>query len=201
MWIGLQSFVACILLAGAGAWASNWFAATDGQSGNSGTISSPWDLPSALQKTSSIQAGDTLYLRGGTYGCSSMSCTLTGTSGSPIVVRPYTGERVVIDGTLFGATQKSVTILALNCSYVRFYDLEFMNSDPLRLVLTWNPGGDESNRPEGRGCAIMDYGTGTAGTSIISPPATTSTSPTTFSCRGSVWPFRSIRPNRPYSRT
>ena len=44
----------------------NFYAATTGLSSNSGTIGSPWDLATALANGSQT-AGDTLWLRGGTY--------------------------------------------------------------------------------------------------------------------------------------
>ena len=46
--------------------AASWFAATNGTSAGKGSISDPWDLQTAGTSTA-IQAGDVVWLRGGTY--------------------------------------------------------------------------------------------------------------------------------------
>ncbi len=45
---------------------TNWYVATTGNSGNPGTLASPWDITTGLT-SSLIQPGDTVWLRGGTY--------------------------------------------------------------------------------------------------------------------------------------
>lgn len=87
-----------LLLIVSRAFSAEWFAATDG-SGN-GSFSSPWHLAEALTHAS-IQPGDTLYLRGGTY-YGPFTCTLEGTAENYITIRSYTNEWAVIKDPVNG---------------------------------------------------------------------------------------------------
>ena len=75
-----------------------YYAATNGSSGGSGSISSPWSLSTALAGgNGKVRAGDTIWVRGGTYPGSFLS-TVEGTSSRPVVIRAYPGERAILDG-------------------------------------------------------------------------------------------------------
>ncbi|MBL7795318.1 MAG: hypothetical protein JNJ90_02350 [Saprospiraceae bacterium] len=99
------AFALCTSTAAFGA---QFFVSPDGQPGNDGSISNPWDLQTALDHPPSVQPGDTIWLRGGTYFGNPNNSTqdevagfvsrLQGTADRPIVVRQYPGERAVIDG-------------------------------------------------------------------------------------------------------
>jgi Fibronectin type III domain len=79
-----------------GASATSYYVATNGNDGYSGTIDSPWrHVKYALSK---LHAGDTLYLRSGTYYETSTTVGLKGTPSAWITVQSYPGERAVIDG-------------------------------------------------------------------------------------------------------
>ncbi len=95
-----------------------FYVAPGGSSGASGTKASPWDLSSVLSGNKSIPAGDTVWVRGGTYRGQFYSY-VRGTSSSQVVIRQYPGERATIDGNL--------VVLG---SYVTFWGLEVMNSNP-----------------------------------------------------------------------
>jgi hypothetical protein len=71
----------------------NYYASPAVSSGGLGTFASPWPLRTALSNGSQT-AGDTLWLRGGTY-FGKFTSTLAGGT-----VRSYTGEWAVIDGYL-----------------------------------------------------------------------------------------------------
>lgn len=63
---------------------------------NAGTKEKPWKtIAHALQQ---IGAGDTLYLRGGTY-YERVYCSVAGTANKPITLRSYPNELAVIDGS------------------------------------------------------------------------------------------------------
>jgi hypothetical protein len=71
-----------------------------GAPGGDGSRSRPWDLATALAGgRGAVQPGDTIWLLGGVYA-GRFAATLTGTSGAPIVVRQYPGQRATIDGNL-----------------------------------------------------------------------------------------------------
>ena len=89
-----------------------------------GTIGSPWALQDALVKNSKIQAGDTLYLRGGTYTFAvgtNLLVGLTGAISNRIVVDAYPGEHPVLDlkNTRYGMFF-TTSPLASGAQYVDF---------------------------------------------------------------------------------
>jgi hypothetical protein len=89
--------------------ANEFFTSPTGSPQGDGSRLRPWDLVTALADNTKTQnvnkvvkPGDTVWLRGGTYGTGTNNyyCTLSGTSNSPIVVRGYPGERAVVDGEI-----------------------------------------------------------------------------------------------------
>src|SRR4051812_6482375 len=80
---------------------TDFYVPPNGSSGGSGSISSPWDIRTACAPASAIRPGDTVWVRGGTYGSggtSSIGCSISGTSSSPVTLRQYPGERATIMG-------------------------------------------------------------------------------------------------------
>lgn len=73
-----------------------FYASPTGTATNLGTDSSPWDLRTALKNTN-VNAGSTLYLKGGIYK-GSFTSTISGAPGNPVIVKPAPGENPVIDG-------------------------------------------------------------------------------------------------------
>src|SRR5262249_5538945 len=62
-----------------------------------GKDTSPWrTIKHALKH---LKAGDTLYLRGGVYR-EPVYCAVAGKKDTPITIRAYPGERVILDGGL-----------------------------------------------------------------------------------------------------
>lgn len=92
---------------------SEYYASTNGTSGGAGTIGSPWDLATALANGSQT-AGDTLWLRGGTY-TGKYTSTLNGGSvrsycyalAGGLVENP--SEWAVIDGNYSTTLNGSIT--------------------------------------------------------------------------------------------
>lgn len=95
------------------------YVAPNGSSSGNGSITSPWDLASVLGGSKGVAAGDTVWVRGGTYRGQFVNY-MNGNSSQQIVVRAYPGERATIDGNVivFG-------------SYVSLWGLEVMNSNPV----------------------------------------------------------------------
>jgi len=68
-----------------------------GDDSNPGTRERPWrTINNALGR---LRAGDTLYLRAGTY-FENVYCAVAGTPEKPITIRAFPGERVIVDGGL-----------------------------------------------------------------------------------------------------
>ena len=148
---------ACVLLGqGAGllrfliAETGAYYVAPSGSPTGDGSIGNPWDLQTALNKP--IRPGSTIWLAGGTYR-GQYTASLAGTGGprgSRISVKPYAGARVTIDSydpTNWGAGLTTLT----SCSFVDFWDLEFMVSNVTRMndevpnVTTSNPANGGNN--------------------------------------------------------
>ncbi|MDA1143031.1 MAG: right-handed parallel beta-helix repeat-containing protein [Planctomycetota bacterium] len=66
-----------------------------GNDSNTGTEDSPWKT--IQQGVNQLVAGDTLYLRGGTY-YENVYVASIGDAGAPITIRSYPGEVAIIDG-------------------------------------------------------------------------------------------------------
>jgi len=107
-----------------------WYVAPEGATAGNGNIAQPLDLAAALQSTT-IQPGDTVYLRGGTYTGPFVS-TLTGTPDAPIVVRPYEGERVIIDAVDMPDRQSQGNLLSIRGGDTEYWNLEVTDSLPTR---------------------------------------------------------------------
>jgi hypothetical protein len=134
-----------VLLSLATAHAAEFFVSPTGSAQGNGSAQAPWNLSTALQATALVKPGDTIWILGGTYK-GAFTCTLSGSTGGPIVVRNYRNERAIIDGNLSGrAVTNTPTLLMWTGGYVWFWGLELTNSDANR----WSdvPG---SNPPTAR---------------------------------------------------
>ena len=87
---------------------SGYFVSLTGRSTGAGTLADPWDIATAFNggyPAGTIHAGDTIYLRGGTYGNSTTyTIKVRGEAGNPVKFSAYPGEHVKIDGALLGAS-------------------------------------------------------------------------------------------------
>jgi hypothetical protein len=86
-------------MAGA-SYASPYYASPTGSPAGTGSFTSPWDLQTALNKTSTVRPGDNLWLRGGTYrppDSNGFISRIAGSSQHVINIRNYQGEQAIID--------------------------------------------------------------------------------------------------------
>jgi hypothetical protein len=123
------AITSCVFVGGAAA--TNHYVASNGTASGNGSITSPWDLQTALNQPSSVQPGDTIWVRGGTYVSAisdGFTSYLTGTATSPIIVRNYNGERATIDG------QEDYAAISVEGSYTWYWGLEIMSSCTMRYT-------------------------------------------------------------------
>lgn len=76
----------------ASGFSAEWYVSPTGNPTNSGTIDSPLDAATAFKMTNDIVAGDTIYMRGGSYlqdGTNLLTCFLNGATNNPIVITRY----------------------------------------------------------------------------------------------------------------
>lgn len=108
---------------------AGYYAAPNGSSSGDGSFAKPWDLATALTNNRA-GAGDTLWLRGGTYTGKYRS-TLSGSAGNHVVIRQYPGERAVIDAASGSASPSAFYV---GGSYATYWGFELTNSHPVRTT-------------------------------------------------------------------
>jgi hypothetical protein len=81
------------------------YAAPDGLATNTGTFESPYSL-TRVGTGATASPGDVICLRGGTYK-GRFTFNISGSAASPVTIRPYLNERVVIDA---GYPSTTVTV-------------------------------------------------------------------------------------------
>jgi hypothetical protein len=102
--------------------AAEWHVKTTGTPGGNGSDASPWDLKTALSGTAVVHGGDTVWLHGGRYTHQAgydLQTKLVGAPGHPITIKPWTGDKVTIDGD---------ASLTVDGAYIDFWDLEITNT-------------------------------------------------------------------------
>ncbi|MEK7389399.1 MAG: right-handed parallel beta-helix repeat-containing protein [Elusimicrobiota bacterium] len=90
----------CLLLAlcfasARSAWTATYYVATTGNDANPGTSAAPWK--SVAKAVNTMVAGDTTYVRGGTYNEGLITFKRSGTQAAPIKLLNAPGESPVID--------------------------------------------------------------------------------------------------------
>lgn len=92
--------------------AAEWFVAPGNAPGGNGSKLQPWQLQVAFTNISLVKAGDTLWLRTGTYS-NLYTIKLNGMSNAPIIIRNYNRERAIIDGAIISSTSSNVWLWGL----------------------------------------------------------------------------------------
>jgi parallel beta-helix repeat protein len=101
-------------------YATVYFVAKNGNDTNLGTVDSPFST--IVKAVSKVVAGDTIYVRGGTYvSASSLSISKSGTAQSMIYLYAYPDEKVILDFT--GTTSQGVKFTA-NYWHIKGFDIK-----------------------------------------------------------------------------
>jgi len=114
-----------------------YFVSPNGSDSNPGTVNKPWrTLSHAAER---INAGDTLYIRGGTYH-ESFIIYNSGTQTSPIVVTNYSNEEVIIDGMnmTFPAHKSGTPLIELVGDWITVSNLTVSNSGEYGVTIEGN---------------------------------------------------------------
>ncbi len=105
------------------------YVSPSGLSTNDGTVTRPWPLATALSGASGrVVAGDTIWVRGGTYR-GTFTSSVAGVAGRTVVVRAYPGERAILEHQGTG-----LTTLNVKGAYSVFWGLEIMNPSTIRTT-------------------------------------------------------------------
>ena len=82
---------------------AQYFVAPNGSPTGDGSQNRPWDLNTGIGEDSKVEPGSIVWLRGGKYGNGGgtiINSMVVGKPGSPIIIRAFPGEHVVIDGSI-----------------------------------------------------------------------------------------------------
>ena len=104
-----------------------FYVSTTGNDSNPGTILSPWRT--IQHAANSVQAGDTVYVRGGVYN-ESVNISASGSAiAGPITFQTFPGENAIVDGTgLVPSTSSTQGLINItNQSYISIQGLEIRN--------------------------------------------------------------------------
>jgi hypothetical protein len=97
----------------------NYYASPTGNDSNPGTLASPWKTINA--SVNKLSAGDTLYLRGGTWIGETVVFNTSGTSTSHITMTNYPGETPILNGNWAG---EGIKIYGSNLGYIDISGIE-----------------------------------------------------------------------------
>jgi hypothetical protein len=103
---------------------ATYYVAIDGNDSNPGTVDQPWATIQYAADT--MVAGDTLFIRGGTYHQNIRTSNDGNTSDGFITFAAYEGETPIIDGK--GTTGSQNGFIIIN-DYIRLFGLELQNWD------------------------------------------------------------------------
>jgi parallel beta-helix repeat protein len=126
--IALFSLTVCFLLSvSAAGWTAKYYVDknhTNASDSNPGTASQPWRT--IRHAAGTVVAGDTVYVKNGTYYESSeVRFNNSGSEGFPIIIRSYQGHRPIIDGS---KTSAGKFIHARGKNYIIFDGFEVRNA-------------------------------------------------------------------------
>ena len=97
-----------------------YFAAPEGKPDNKGTMDSPWDAQTGINR---MAPGDVLFLRGGEYN-TDLEIDHSGTAGKPLTIMNYPGESVELKGAGIDVAYRVeyVTVMGIDQSGLRSED-------------------------------------------------------------------------------
>jgi hypothetical protein len=125
---------------------NTYYVSKNGSDSASGTLANPWRTIQHAEN--SISAGDTVYIRGGTY-TETISINVKGTANNLITFLPYSSENVIIDG----ANTSGSVITLNNADYIRFSHITVQNAQGSLIYLNNDSSGNIIEY-----CLLRDYG-------------------------------------------
>jgi len=138
----VSSLMLFVVLFAVSVLAADFYVAVNGTPSGDGSLGKPWDLQTALNQPASLQPGDTIWLRGGTY-VGRFTSVLTGLPSSVYTVRAYPGESPKIDGnwsTALGSpvntasAYNSDTISVTSAAGVQSGDVILVDSEQMQVA-------------------------------------------------------------------
>lgn len=134
---------------------TDYYVSTTGSDSNSGTLTLPWKT---VQKAATTMvAGDTAYVRGGTYSEYMIKFSNSGSSGSPITIKGYTGETAVIDGMGSSVADGRRPVFDIDgVSYITLDGLTIKRGATANVYISYNHAGSTHDITI-RNCDMQDF--------------------------------------------
>lgn len=123
----LQVTIIFLLATASNAFCADYYVSPSGSDSAPGSLGQPWKTISKAAST--LVAGDTVYIRSGTYN-EQLSPVSSGSSSSPITYTTYQGETVVIDGQNGLSSNYTGLINLYNVAYIVIDGLHITNAGP-----------------------------------------------------------------------
>ena len=123
----------CFLFLAASGSAKVYSVSPSGNDTQAGTLDKPWKLINSAVKK--LKAGDTLYVRAGTYS-EKVKVTVAGTASAPITIAAYGEEKPVIDGSALTMSSIWEPLVEIKGNYNNVSGLEVMNSKGRGIVIS-----------------------------------------------------------------
>jgi hypothetical protein len=104
-----------------------YYVSTSGNDANPGSLAQPWQT--IYKATRTVAAGDTVYIRGGTYQESVIFYT-GGTQTAPLTIAGYPGEEAILDGNAYQipAQHSGNALIQVRGDWTIIRDLTFTRS-------------------------------------------------------------------------
>lgn len=121
------------------------YAANNGEPCNDGSISSPFDLKTGLNR---VAAGDVLFIRGGVYS-DNIILSNCGEETKPITILNYNGEKVELKGAGIDVADglEYVNLMGIDQSGLRFGDSGLEMGDGVRHLQFWDCSFNDNTHP------------------------------------------------------
>lgn len=117
--------------------ASFYYVSPSGDDADEGSFGKPWRT---LSKASAVaEAGDTVFIRGGTYNERLIPAN-GGTSESPIIFASYPGETAIIDGTGVDVDNWWGIVHIVSKNYVEIRNIRVQNSEGMGIFTEGSTG-------------------------------------------------------------
>ncbi|MCP3684228.1 MAG: hypothetical protein GY861_16230 [bacterium] len=124
-----------------------YYVSTNGNDNNPGTKERPWKTINKAANT--LKAGDTAYIRGGTYyPTSAIRFRTSGTESKPITFSGYQNERVIIDGSNAPKDQvdgKGLLMVMAQWLVFENFEVTKSKSQGIRLHAGWSAVDSNNN--------------------------------------------------------
>jgi chitodextrinase len=116
--------------------AATYYVSTTGSDSNPGNLTQPWRT--VQRAATAMMAGDTTYVRGGTYTENFITFARSGTSGNVITLAAYPGETPIIDSGLRATSGRRPVFMIAGVNYITLDGLTIQYGSTANVYISYN---------------------------------------------------------------